>query len=177
MRNARATEFVEAARDELGATLSRHGFEAPPLFERLDKQSRFYWPRRDSWKVEAVELWFRQPTVHALFVSFRVYLPGERLGRAGETVLGMLLDGVELDALLDRSKPYYVEGLLRTPGRLARRIGKDAERGLHWFRSYPSPQECLRMLEAGETMWGEAPSKIRDALAERLEGYPRLQDA
>jgi hypothetical protein len=163
-------EFVDSAREELSRALTPHGFEETPLFEVLDKLRKFHWPRREEWKVDAVELWYRKTMPDALSVSLRIYLPGERVRMTGETELGLLFDGIELDALTRRSRPYYVKGLLVTPDRLASRIAKDVERGLHWFEAFQSPGECRQRLEAGKTMWGSGSSKVHDELRSRLQG-------
>lgn len=167
--------FLLSTCDELGRRLAPHGFAREPITQKLYKVHNFYRVREAGWRNDTVRLFYRWGTDNLFNLDLGVYLPVEgRDEAAAASPVGTHLDGANLEWLVGRKKPYY---LLKFIGRLwvsratsfARKMGRDVERSLDWFEDYRRPQDCLRKLEARDTVWGNARGDAYHALSEHLK--------
>ena len=162
--------FLEAVSQALTGGLGPRGFSPDPSRSRSAEGLQWRgWSRDPGWKRDVVEItWPRKDPDHVL-VHLRVVLPCPE----EETVL----DGTTAAGVIGGRGRHLFPNLF---GRLlpsrAESFGKevlaDTLKALPWFERYATPEDCRRMLEAGETNWGQARGKSYQTLRAYLAGLP-----
>lgn len=168
-------QFLESVKTELRSRLSSSGFDRTPIAESVDRFRILYWVRRKRWKTDAVKVYHSTSLPDSLSVGLEVYLPLQDSDvTIGTTSIGIVLDGVDIGAVIRRGKPYYFPRLFDRflvirANSYARRVARDVMKAIRWFERYSDPQECLERLEAGETNWGENRGSAYQGLKQHLE--------
>jgi len=166
------SSFVEAVSQALTEGLEPLRFARDPSRNRsIQDLSWRGWTRDLGWKQTTVEISYPQQPDHVL-VHLRVYLPCPE----GEETM---LDGTSVAGVVGGRGRHYFPNLL---GRLLpsgeNRFGKevlsDTLKALPWFERYSTPEACLRLLEAGETNWGQARGRSYQILKAYLSNLKEM---
>jgi len=146
--------FLEAVSHALTEGLEPH-FTRDPSRERSIQDLYWRgWTRDLGWKRDAVEISYPRKEPDGVLVHLRVYLPCPE----GEETL---LDGTSVAGVIGGRGRHSFPNLFGRPlpsraNKFGKEVLADTLKALPWFERYSTPEACLRLLEEGETNWGQA---------------------
>lgn len=151
--------------EKLSEKLALNQFGGDCTKENLEDNVLLKWTRDFGWKREYVELIYPKKYLDSVKLCVGVYLPCHQ-----EEIM---LDGTTVGYLAGRLARYefpffFTFKLPWQCRRFVKRAVEDTEKALSWFHNYDTPSSCLRNLQKGETVLGEAK---RGGCYEKAETY------